>query len=121
VADFYARQQKTVEAYQPRPDARIDGSGDYRTLDVVSWFQAHGEYHGQAEPGKHYVGCPWEDQHSDGIDAQVTDTVIWEADGNWPTFHCSHAHCEGRTIRDVMAVWGDADAFCARFWKGGAA
>jgi hypothetical protein len=116
VADFYASQQKTVEAYQPRPAARIDGDGDYSTLDVVSWFRSHGQYHEQAEPGKHYVRCPWEAEHSDGVDAQVKDTVVWDADGNWPTFFCSHAHCEGRTIRDVMSVWGDADAFCGRRW-----
>jgi hypothetical protein len=41
--------------------------------------------------------------------------VIWEADGEkWPTFHCSHAHCHGRKIEDVMSLWGDADRFCGR-------
>ena len=117
VVDFYDRQQATNEAYQPRPTARIDGSGDYSSLDVVAWFKAHGQYHEQVEPGKHYVRCPWEAEHSDGIDAQVKDSVIWEADGGWPTFYCSHAHCEGRTIRNVMEVWGDADAFCTKVWR----
>ena len=116
VVNFYDRKQKPREAYQ-RPAARSDGSGDYSTLDVVAWFKAHGQYHEPADLGKHYVRCPWEAEHSDGIDAQRKDTVIWEAEHVWPTFHCSHAHCEGRTIRDVMSIWGDADAFCARRWS----
>ena len=48
-----------------------------------------------------------------------TGTVAWPAtDGGWPTFHCSHDHCQGRRLLDVMQVWGDADAFCARAWEG---
>jgi hypothetical protein len=117
VVEFYARQQKTVEA-DHRPAVKIDGDGDYSTLDVVRWFQVHGQYHKPTgDHGKHFVRCPWESEHSDGIDAQVTDTVVWEAEGNWPTFHCSHAHCEGRTIRDVLQVWGDADQFCGQAWR----
>jgi hypothetical protein len=60
------------------------------------------------------VRCPWDAEHSSIDSDHSTATVIWESDGGWPTFHCSHDHCDGRTIRDVMAIWGDADAFCAR-------
>lgn len=94
----------------------ISGRGDYRTLDVVAWMQAHGAYRRDLGAGKHAVTCPWIDEHTT-TSLTGSDTVVWEADGGWPTWHCSHAHCEGRTLRDVMALWGDADAYCARTFQ----
>ncbi len=118
LAQFYLEREQRAKAIIHRtPRSAVNGAGDYHTLDVVAWFAAHGHYHRPAGGMKHFVRCPWEDQHSDGIDAQVTDTVVWEAADGWPTFHCSHSHCDGRTLRDVMEVWGDADAFCTREWR----
>lgn len=95
------------------------GSGDYRTLDAVRWFRAHGAYKRWLPDGKHAVRCPWGHEHTT-TSPTGTDTVIWErGDSGWPTFHCSHAHCEGRTLRDVMALWDDADAFCAKEYEHG--
>jgi hypothetical protein len=93
---------------------QVGGVGDYTTLDVVAWFAAHHAYKRPLVDGKHAVTCPWHGEHSTPDAPDGSDSVAWEADGGWPTFHCSHAHCEGRTLVDVMAVWGDADAFCAR-------
>ena len=101
-----------------RASGPISGDGYYSTLDIVSWFSAHGLYKRPShEHGKHYVTCPWLNEHSTGDHPSKTDTVIWEADGRWPNFHCSHAHCEGRGIRDVLNHMGDADAFCAVEWE----
>lgn len=95
---------------------RPSGAGDYSTLDAVAWFTAHGAYRRPLDNGKHAVICPWGDQHTTSS-ATGTDTVIWERGaGGWPTFHCSHAHCDGRRLCDVMTLWGDADAYCARAW-----
>ena len=63
--------------------------------------------------------CPWRGEHSDpqaGLLPTGTDTVIFDADraDGWPSFHCSHDHCDGRGIADVIAIWGDADRYCAR-------
>lgn len=90
------------------------GSGDYATLDVVRWFQAHGLYVKHIGGHVHGVRCPWAIEHTTPSPADGGDTVIFEADGGWPGFHCKHSHCDGRTIRDVIALLGDADAFCSQ-------
>ena len=41
------------------------GKGDYRTLDAVSWFSAHGSYKRRLADNKHAVVCPWRHEHSD--------------------------------------------------------
>lgn len=98
----------------PSPRSGQYGKGDYDTLDVVRWFQSHGHYGADLGDGKHAVRCPWVGEHSQQTEDEASDTVIWEADGRWPSFHCSHAHCDGRGIRSVMEVWTDADAYCSR-------
>jgi hypothetical protein len=90
------------------------GRGEYRTLDVVAWFTAHGMYGRPLGGGKHAVVCPWLDEHTQASEPEDSDTVVWEASGGrWPSKFCSHRHCEGRGIRQVMDLWGDADLFCA--------
>ena len=126
------RRVKTTEierlasefARKPRPTGNladlpifpipIVGQGDYVTLDIVRWFDAHGLYVGHVAGNVHEVICPWEDEHSC---ANPRDTIVFEGDGGWPGFFCHHDHCEGRTIRHVMKIWGDADAYCARAWR----
>jgi hypothetical protein len=95
----------------------IGGLGDYATLDVVAWFTNHGVYRAPLTAGKHAVHCPWSCEHTTVNPLNGSDTVIWEATENWPTFHCSHLHCHGRTILDVMDLWGDADSYCAQTWR----
>lgn len=119
LANRFARQPSGPAAPSPRSTAPISGDGDFRTLDVVGWFRAHGHYKRPAPDGggKHYVRCPWVHEHSSTDHPMKTDTCAWEASAGWPTFHCSHDHCAGRTLRDVMSIWGDADAFCAAVWR----
>jgi putative DNA primase/helicase len=89
--------------------------GDYRTLDAVALFTAHGLYGRELEAGKHAVLCPWVHEHTEQREADFGDTVIWEAAGGaWPTFFCSHSHCAGRGMADVIAKLGDADRYCAQ-------
>jgi hypothetical protein len=99
--------------------ADVTGSGDYRTLDVVRWFSVHNHYKRRLDDGKHAVTCPWHSEHSTDDTPDGTGTVVWEADGGWPTFYCSHNHCDGRALADVMQVWGDADQFCAARFEAG--
>ena len=97
------------------PREPIRGVGDYRTLDVVGWMRAHGLYKRALGLGKHAVACPWAAEHSTDDHPLRTDTVVWEPDpGEWPRFYCSHAHCEGRTMRELLERLGDADRHCAR-------
>jgi hypothetical protein len=95
------------------------GAGDYRTLDVVSWFASHGcnprRY--RAAPGvAHQVICPWASEHSTPDQASGA-TLIWEPDRGWPNFHCKHDHCSGRDITSVMAYWADADRYCGQMFR----
>ena len=122
LANAYARRPATAAPAVPSatraPAARPEGRGDYRTLDVRAWFAAHGAHRRVLGAGKHAVVCPWTHEHSTEPGPLDTSTVVWEADpGLWPSFHCSHAHCAGRGIRDVMQRWGDADAYCAAEWR----
>lgn len=106
-----------------REDASIDasanrvpivGRGDFATLNVLRWFDAHRHYVGHVGGNVHEVVCPWEAEHTT---SGRRDTIVFEADGGWPGFFCHHQHCAGRTIRDVMDLWSDADAFCGRAWR----
>jgi len=117
LAARFARRQ----IVRPAPSAAAYrlalGTGDYRSLNVVEWFTTHGLYKRRIGPGKHAVMCPWADQHSMPDQPQGTDTVVWEPSAKaWPTFFCSHDHCDGRSITDVMTLWADADRFCGRLF-----
>lgn len=81
--------------------------GDLDTLGVISLFKrchSYGEVV-DADEGKHSVRCPFSDEHSDqGENWTSADTsaVIYEGRGKKPVFHCLHAHCDGRSIGDVL-------------------
>lgn len=113
LANFYAAQTPVPET-RPAPvrAAKVGGRGDYRHLDVVAWFMVHGAYVGRLGERVHGVRCPWSAEHSTPSPKSGSDTVIFEGDGGWPGFSCKHSHCCDRDIRDVMTLWGDADAFC---------
>lgn len=110
LANIYTRREPTPKL-EP---VRFDGDGDYRTLDIAAWFQAHGYYKRPIGRGKHAVRCPWNHEHT--VSSSGVDTLIFDAGRGWPGFFCHHRHCDGRRIRDVLAIWGDADAFCTRQW-----
>lgn len=119
LAGHFARRLKVHAGvmFSNRAAARVAGAGDYRTLDAPAWFAAHDAHRRYLGHGKHAVLCPWSHEHSTEPGPLDTSTVVWETTGtNWPTFHCSHAHCQGRGIADVLALWGDADAYCTRAW-----
>lgn len=73
---------------------------------VVALFRDRNCYGRELEPGKHAVLCPWAAEHSDRRPAEDSDTVIWETGAGQPeAFHCSHDHCHGRTLADVLDLW----------------
>jgi hypothetical protein len=116
MANRYARMPTPPE--RPAIILPVVGRGDYTTLDAVALMQAHGLFKRPLGGGKHAVRCPWRGEHSSEDRPMRSDSVIWEANpGEWPRFFCSHSHCEGRTMRDVIAWAGDADRFCARPYR----
>lgn len=91
-------------------------SGDLKTLDVVGLFQAEDLYI-RADGEKHLVVCPWHDSHTTDSEG----TACWKSDSSFPGWNCLHAHCEGKTLEDVLAFFGKdkVDSHCAKkFDKG---
>ncbi len=116
LASEFVRRQVDRQSEHRLDRPRRSGRGDYASLDVVGWFAAYGAYVGHLEGNVHEVVCPWEREHSS---SSPRDTIVFADDGRgWPGFFCHHNHCAGRTIRDVMLLWGDADSWCARQWGG---
>jgi len=98
-------------------------TGDVRTLDVPALFGSRGLYRRRLDGNRHAVVCPWADSHTrPDLDTASgdTSTVAWESDGDqWPGFKCLHAHCDGRSIVDVIAAFGAdvVDRYCASGWR----
>lgn len=116
LAELFARQLRPIglgATTRPARPLGFSGKGDYRSLDVVAWFAAHGAYIGPIAGNVHGVVCPWQEEHSTPSPRNGGDSVIFTADDGWPGFHCKHSHCADRDIRDVMVLWGDADTHCA--------
>lgn len=53
--------------------------------------------------GKYAVVCPWQNEHTTGKQLD-SSTVIFPAasSGGLGGFHCSHAHCSGRSSKDAF-------------------
>ncbi len=118
LANFF-EQQKPARTVRPAPQYETarggaSGRGDYRTLDIVAWFHAHGLYEHAIDGNKHAVTCPWESEHSE---SHHNDTLIFEPDGGHAGFFCHHSHCQGRNVFDVVNQLGDADAYCTANWR----
>jgi len=120
LADHYARKHSgsvRQRSKTPKEQFTPAGMGDYRTLDIVAWFRAHGLYREPVDAGKHAVTCPWQQGHS--THHGRTGAIIFEHDEGWPGFFCHHASCQGRDIEDEMVLLGDADSYCTTLYRGG--
>lgn len=84
-------------------------------FDHAGWIKA-------SVPGKLFVRCPWEHEHSTGA-GTVSSTVLFPATTRLGKFHCSHATCAGRTAEAVLEALGEhGEAGAAMFpesddWK----
>ncbi len=78
---------------------------DLRTLDLVAVMREIKCLGPCLDPdsSKWAVKCPWSDDHADAKKgAPGSDTAIFNALETMPGFACLHAHCEKRTIRDLI-------------------
>jgi hypothetical protein len=67
---------------------------------------------GDDQGNRHGILCPWHAEHTTGDEG----TSVWAAeDGRYPAFKCLHAHCQGRSLRDLLEWYGKeaVDACCA--------
>lgn len=78
-------------------------------------FKARGWLGAAVEPGKWAVVCPNESAHTGG-ERYDTSTVLYAPGAGevlgW--VHCSHAHCQGRDIGDVLKVFSKEEMAAAR-------
>jgi len=102
-------QLAPLPAPAPRRQLRTSLSGiDWAGLDVIDIFGSAGFSPRDLGGGKWAIICPWTGEHSHpDWHGQTTSTVIWERSAGSPaTFHCSHAHCEGRKLADALSAIG---------------
>lgn len=92
---------------------RDEGSKQRRADPIIEAFKRAGLYERDMGRGKHSVGCPFNDDHSDPErEPGDGDTVIQEAHFNGydrTIIHCSHSHCADRTQRDFLVAIGVDD------------
>lgn len=55
---------------------------------------------GSAEDPFVYIRCPWAHEHTGETGDQ--DTQVYYSDGKMPRFFCHHAHCQGKTFKDIL-------------------
>jgi hypothetical protein len=93
----------TTESRVVQPSSGIDAAQSW----LGAAFGAVGWLGDVLHDGRRMVRCPWLAVHSDGRgDGSDTSTVLFpRAQGcTMGGFRCSHAHCSGRTWRDVVDV-----------------
>ena len=78
-------------------------------------FEAVGWLGRKIDADKSTAECPWEDEHTGGK-RHDSSTVIFAPRKGKNTGHwfCSHGHCQGRTLKDVLAVLPESAKAAAR-------
>lgn len=95
------------KAFRKRLDKVLHG----RVIDLEKFVTEAGWHLFSSEPvkgleGKHFITCPWCDEHSGGgDDDSQTDAYVFErvttARFKWG-FHCSHHICSDRKVLDLL-------------------
>jgi DNA polymerase I-like protein with 3'-5' exonuclease and polymerase domains len=125
------------DSAKPKPKRSGGGSawahqfeGDLTSLDLVKLLEhlGHPVTLLDSDTGKYAVKCPWQNEHTRKNNAGAdTSTVLWKgAHKGWPRFKCSHAHCSGRNLKELLQ-WaqnkepGCVDQYCSRqrVWQEG--
>jgi hypothetical protein len=85
---------------QGGPAGVLEESFLYRVFAAAGWLGA------RVDSARVSVRCPWASDHTVGTDGRDTSTVLFAPSGDrtlgW--FHCSHSHCAGRSVEDVLAA-----------------
>lgn len=82
------------------PSGVLEESFLYRVFLAAGWL---GD---RIDSARVSVRCPWATDHTSEPGARDTSSVLFAPSGDrtlgW--FHCSHSHCAGRSIEDVLAA-----------------
>ncbi len=77
---------------------------DLRKLDVRGLFASRG-LRARPDGDRFDVQCPWAAEHTSGGDG--AGVIAADPDNNlFPAFHCFHDHCRGRSMEDVLELFG---------------
>lgn len=78
-------------------------------------FEAAGWLGRSLDATKAAAQCPWEDEHTSGTRYDSSTVVFAPIEGKRVgKFHCSHAHCQNRTLDDVLRALPDDAKRAAR-------
>lgn len=82
------------------PSGSLAESFLYRVFDAAGWLGQ------RIDSIRVAVRCPWAADHTTEPGVRDTSTVLFAASGThtlgW--FHCSHSHCAGRSVQDVLGA-----------------
>ena len=75
------------------------------TNPVLEKLKERGLVKREIESGKYEISCPWCGNHTDELDSGA---AYWGPNEEFPIggFHCMHAHCQNKTIKDLLTYLG---------------
>lgn len=96
--------QWLLDLTAPRPRTTHVATGPASECFMARAFDAAGRLGGDTGTGAVEVHCPWWNEHSNGVDAPHSSTVIFPPTINHPlgSFWCSHGHCHGRRNAEAL-------------------
>jgi hypothetical protein len=124
LVQLYQEVRARVEANVARTMERgragtYEGASQDSAGVLFHLFQARGWMDQELAPGKWNVLCPWAADHSTGEDFDTSTVLFAPRPGEeWGWWHCSHMHCEGRNIHDVLALFTPDELARARLDAG---
>lgn len=108
-------RQVSPDEFEPLHDWWHNYSGNLRTLDIRGLLESRRLRIDSQLGNKLRAECPWANEHSSGDD-RASFLTADEDRGLYPTFHCFHHHCRGRTIKDVLELFSSetVEGFCSQ-------
>jgi hypothetical protein len=118
----YHEVRRRVEAEAARDHRRRSddlAAGTYQDSAGLLFhlFQGRAWIEQELSAGKWSVICPWSREHTKGTPGDRS-TVIFASQGGVGWFHCSHAHCQGKGLRQLLPLFTEAERFQAERARG---
>ena len=100
VKEYGTGEVRSVRARRGSADDAPDVTKD----SLYQWLKEHWEV-SERSPGILDIRCPWESEHTGGTLFDGSSTYYCAGTGGYsePAYICMHAHCQGRSISDLIA------------------